>query len=222
MTGDAPDTSPARTKRSVEALAWTLVALAVIVVGLAGFDRWFYESVSLRLNDESRPVGRDFHAITRPLWEGIRFAFASLFAAVLLAALGAVIDDQRKKRYIVALVCVLAIALAANGLQGAIGRVRPNQADTHLAFKPPLSQLFTKQEVCFPSGEATMAFAIATPIAVFFPRWRYLAYACAALGALARLINGAHYPSDVAAGALLGSWGTRGLLAWLIGRKPWR
>lgn len=222
MTGDARSTSAARRERPVEPLVWTMVALAIVAIGLAGFDRWFYESVSLRLNDESRPVGRDFHALTRPLWEAIRFAFASIFAAGVLAALGAVLDDKHWKRYVVALACVLAVALAANGLQGAIGRVRPNQADSHLAFKPPLSQLFAKQEVCFPSGEATMAFAIATPIALFFPRWRYLAYACAALGALARLVNGAHYVSDVAAGALLGSWGTRGLLAWLIGRKPWR
>jgi membrane-associated phospholipid phosphatase len=220
MAGDTPSKSRTQSRRSVEALAWTAVAFAIIVLGIAGADRWFYESASLRLNDETRPLGRDFHAITRPVWEAIRFAFASIFAAAILTALGAVLDDKRWKRYVVALACALAVALAGNVLQGAVGRIRPNQADSHLAFKPPLSQLFTKQEVCFPSGEATLAFAIATPIALFFPRWRYLAFACAALGASARLINGAHYPSDVAAGALLGCWGTRGLLVWWSRHRP--
>lgn len=219
MSVDAPSSSDdMRPRTPIEALAWTALALTIIAVGLAGFDRWFYESVSLWLNDESRPIGRDFHAMTRPFWEAIRFTFASIFAAGILTALAAALDDKRWKRYVLALGCVIAIALAANVLQGAIGRVRPNQADSHLAFKPPLSQLFSKQEVCFPSGEATMAFAIATPIALFFPRRRYLAYVCAAFGALARLINGAHYPSDVAAGALLGAWATRVLLIRLLVR----
>lgn len=186
-------------------LIWIGVALAIIVVGFAGVDRWFYEQVSLRLNDETRPVGRDFHALTRPFWETVRLVTASIWAAVVLAVVGAVLDPRRTARYLLALAAVGVVGLAANVLQGAIGRLRPNQAESHLAFKPPLTELLSKETVCFPSGEATLAFAIAATATSFLPRWRWAFFAAATLGALARLVNGAHYPSDVAAGALLGA-----------------
>lgn len=192
----------------VEALVWTALAVAIVAAGFAGFDRWFYEHVSLRLNDESRPTARDFHFVTRPFWEAVRFTLASFFTPVVLCAIGFVLDDRRRRRYIVALVVVAVVALAANVLQGAIGRVRPNQSTSHLTFKPPFAELLTKQDVCFPSGEATLAFAVAAAAAAFFSRWRYLAFGLACLAAAARLINGAHYPSDVAAGALIGAWAT--------------
>lgn len=57
----------------------------------------------------------------------------------------------------------------------------------------------------FPSGHAATAFAGAAVLAHFAPRLRIPLYVLACLIAYSRLYNGVHYPTDVLAGALLGT-----------------
>ncbi len=57
----------------------------------------------------------------------------------------------------------------------------------------------------FPSGHASTSFACATMLSAFAPRLRVPLYALATLIALSRLYNGDHYPTDVLAGAILGT-----------------
>jgi undecaprenyl-diphosphatase len=56
----------------------------------------------------------------------------------------------------------------------------------------------------FPSGHAMTAFAGATMLAAYLPRYRVPLLALAALIALSRLYNGVHYPTDVLVGAATG------------------
>ncbi len=59
--------------------------------------------------------------------------------------------------------------------------------------------------LCFPSGHATTAFALATLLAAFLPRrWRPVALGWAVMVAATRLYYGEHNPLDVVAGAALG------------------
>ncbi|MBI5106554.1 MAG: phosphatase PAP2 family protein [Solirubrobacterales bacterium] len=57
----------------------------------------------------------------------------------------------------------------------------------------------------FPSDHATAAFAIAIAILLRSRRWGLLAVTMATILAVARVAMGVHYPSDVIAGAALGS-----------------
>jgi undecaprenyl-diphosphatase len=57
----------------------------------------------------------------------------------------------------------------------------------------------------FPSDHATASFAIAVAILLRNPRWGRVALALAALLSVARVALGVHYPTDVLAGAALGS-----------------
>ena len=57
----------------------------------------------------------------------------------------------------------------------------------------------------FPSGHATLAFAVAFVFAAKYPKFRYPLFALAALVAFSRIYIGMHFPSDVLAGAVLGS-----------------
>jgi membrane-associated phospholipid phosphatase len=77
----------------------------------------------------------------------------------------------------------------------------------------------------FPSGDATLAVGAAVAIAAVAPRWRWPALLFAIAVMFARVAVGVHYPSDVLAGAAVGT--ASGLLApravaLLRRRVPWR
>lgn len=62
----------------------------------------------------------------------------------------------------------------------------------------------------FPSGHATIAFAMAVIVSRKEPRWRWAFFLFAVLIAFSRVYLGKHYPLDVFAGAVLGI-----LMGWL-------
>lgn len=98
---------------------------------------------------------------------------------------------------------VVGIGLA-EVLKAATDRPRPYVVDPTLrtpAGKEPDSS--------FPSGHTTVAFAGATVLAFDTPELAPYGYAFATLVGLSRIYEGVHYPTDVLAGAALGS-----LVAW--------
>lgn len=57
----------------------------------------------------------------------------------------------------------------------------------------------------FPSGHTAGAFVFAYLVASFFPMFAIPAYIIASLIGVSRVLLGVHYPSDIIAGAVLGS-----------------
>lgn len=222
--GAADVQAGARVRSCCRRWVWIGCALLLIGAGLAGGDRWFYEHVSRVLNTEDQPLDRDFYTLTKPLWLACRYVFGHVLGALGLCLAVIILQPARWRMVAAAWVIVAGTALLANVAQGAIGRLRPNQAETHLAFTQPFTELLTKERVSFPSGEAATAFALACVLSHLLPRWKAAFYAAATLTAVARLVNGAHYVSDVAAGALLGALLADLTFRWLerrrIGERP--
>src|SRR6476661_9423270 len=94
--------------------------------------------------------------------------------------------------------------LIANLAKYIIGRARPKLFDTLGPFDFQLFS-FTPDHASFPSGHATNIFALATVLAMLWPRGRVLLYTIAAWIAASRVLIGQHYFTDAVGGALLGT-----------------
>jgi undecaprenyl-diphosphatase len=70
----------------------------------------------------------------------------------------------------------------------------------------------------FPSGHTTTSFAAAIVLGMVLPRYKPWFLLAAALIGVSRIVLDVHYPSDVIAGALLGSAVASGLGNWLDSR----
>ncbi|MFC6330428.1 phosphatase PAP2 family protein [Alloalcanivorax gelatiniphagus] len=120
---------------------------------------------------------------------------------VFLALVIWLLDSTQGTRFAQAAVIAYGLEVPAFMLlKHLIKRPRPADMDTTLCvFLKPADRF------SFPSGHTAAAFVMATLMGVFYPVCATVMLAFAGLVGLSRVLLGVHYPSDIAAGALLGS-----------------
>ena len=91
-----------------------------------------------------------------------------------------------------------------------MGRARPSLFDVVGPYHFDVFSI-SARFASFPSGHTVTAFTVALALGWFMPRWRWPLLAVAALVGISRIAVGAHFPSDVLAGALLGIGSTLAL-----------
>src|SRR3954462_994590 len=145
--------------------------------------------------------------------------------ALFIATLGLLFMLANGRRHLawrrVSVAAVLSAGLAlaiAKVISELVDRARPFVADPHGVH------LFSGHaaDAGFPSDHATAAFAIAVAILLRKRGWGIAALVAAAVLSVGRVALGVHYPSDVLAGAALGS--AAALVLWappLRGRIDW-
>ncbi|MGW2562926.1 phosphatase PAP2 family protein [Streptomyces sp. NPDC001514] len=117
-------------------------------------------------------------------------------------------DRERRRDWLRATALVGGAHLASIGIKWVVRRPRPR-----LPAREPLVR--TAGRYSFPSSHATAAAAAAVAFGVLRPAGRRLVSPLAAAMCVSRLVVGVHYPTDVAAGALLGTLAARLGTAWL-------
>jgi membrane-associated phospholipid phosphatase len=196
------------------------VALVAVVAAMIFVDAWAAE-VATGLPE---PIVAFFDWVT-DFGKSVRLLVP---IALLLAAI-AVVDSPtlgRTSRGVLAALGVrLGFLFAAVALPGLvftivkrlIGRARPlveGGADPFIYH--PLG--WSVEYASFPSGHATDAFAIATAVGALWPRTRPVMWTYAVLIALSRIVLTAHFPSDVIAGAVVGTMGALIVRDWFAAR----
>src|SRR3989337_2419150 len=188
-------------------LEQVVVALSLIFIGLLLIDPFMLERATA-LPPEARKFFRTVTDVGRSNWMLIPTGAAIALARVLRqrhvglrnsAAYGLIASTIG-----FVFVSVGGAGLIANLAKNIIGRSRPKLFETMgplefklFAFDPDYASL--------PSGHATNIFALATVIAILWPRGRVLLYSLAAWIAASRVLIGQHYVTDVLFGAILGT-----------------
>lgn len=209
---------------------WWRFALAAVAVLGAVF--WFDRMISVWAQAWPAPVVGFFAFITD---YGLS-DWILLPALVLMVVSGALVLAIRQtvprlallqmtQLYAFIFVGVGLPGLVSNLIKRSIGRGRPevfDQAGTlglHNFFND-----FAYQS--FPSGHTTTAFAFAFVVGFMSKRWFPLALLAAVAVGVSRVAVGAHYPTDVLGGVMvgtLGAYAVRGFFAsrgWLFRRQP--
>jgi undecaprenyl-diphosphatase len=118
----------------------------------------------------------------------------------VFASIGAIMDARARRWLPVTAITALLVGMLADltavGLKETFDRTRPPEGEALIGLPGSAS---------FPSGHATMSFALAAFLSALHPRLRVPLYALAALIAISRAYLGVHYWLDVAAGAALGT-----------------
>jgi membrane-associated phospholipid phosphatase len=103
---------------------------------------------------------------------------------------------------------MLAAQLLATRLKGLIkhrvDRTRPSVVVSGKAYERHAGDDHDSEMSSFPSGHTSGAVAVARAFAREYPQHRLAAYAAAASVGMIQVPRGKHYPSDVAAGLLIG------------------
>jgi membrane-associated phospholipid phosphatase len=168
-------------------------------------------------------------------WETLAKMCSRYFAWHWLMAAGAIsllLAWWRGRRDLMRLFAVMMISaslagLAADFLRGATGRTRPYVQDAEQGFYGVRKEgqwLIIKHAYnSFPSGHTTAISAFTVPL-LLWRRWlALLAIPLVVIVAASRVYLGAHHPSDIVAGAILGTlvavWVWRRLMTRLSGMR---
>jgi membrane-associated phospholipid phosphatase len=166
------------------------------------------------LADKRTSAGNKFHKGLSKINSPICLAVpASLFITGLIEK-----NKTLKENALFITESIVVSSLATWTMKRVVKRDRPAVHD------PSFIAVMNERSYSFPSGHTSEAFSMATSLSMKYRQWYVVvpAFAYAGLAGYSRLYLGVHYPTDVLAGALVGSgsaWLTWKLNQWLCREK---
>jgi undecaprenyl-diphosphatase len=188
-------------------LEQVVLAVSFVLFGVYVLDPFFLER-SKALAPEARNFLRSVTDIGRSNWMLI---LAGSLVALALVLRRTHLGFRNAAGYglIASTIGFVFVSVGGAGLIGnltkyILGRARPKLFDTLGPFDFQLFS-FDPDHASFPSGHATNIFALATVLAMLWPRGKVLLYTVAAWIAASRVLIGQHYFTDAVGGAILGT-----------------
>lgn len=188
-------------------LEQVVLAVSFVLFGVYVLDPFFLER-SKALAPEARNFLRSVTDIGRSNW--MLIPAGSLVAlALVLRRTHQGFRNAAGYGLIASTIGFVFVSVGGAGLIGnltkyILGRARPKLFDTLGPFDFQLFA-FDPDHASFPSGHATNIFALATVLAMLWPRGKVLLYTVAAWIAASRVLIGQHYFTDAVGGAILGT-----------------
>lgn len=165
------------------------------------FDTRILRNMQEHRTDGKTSFYKSISASTMPLSAGIPLAYF---------VTGIVVNKKDLKQNALYLTeSLVASQIISFSTKAIVNRPRPSDYD------PTLIALRSTTTGSFPSGHTSLAFATATSLSIISPKWYVIvpAFSWASLVGYSRLYLGVHYPTDVIAGAIVGSGS-----AWLMNK----
>ncbi|MEI6765546.1 MAG: phosphatase PAP2 family protein [Bacteroidota bacterium] len=139
-----------------------------------------------------------------PAFKFISNSVTPLSIAVPIGAITCAIvrkDSAGISNAIVLSSAAIVVSLVTTSIKYSVNRPRPY---TTWSF---IDHVTSMGSPSFPSGHTSQAFALATSLSIAYPKWYVItpSFLWAAAVGYSRMDLGVHYPSDVAAGALVGA-----------------
>ncbi len=174
-------------------------------------DRWLFVLINERL---ANPV---FDLLMPPFTDWNKTVIG--WGIFVLLWLLLVIRGGKRGRIVGILVVLLVVAsdlISSSMIKMIFERARPCHVINGAPVVPDIHLLVPcGGGYSFPSSHAVNNFALATFLSFYYRRWRWIFFTYAGLIAMSRVWVGVHYPSDIAAGAVIGA-----LFAFLL-KKLW-
>lgn len=171
----------------------TVFLFCVSIINAQNIDINILRDINVNRNKNLDPTFKSISRSALPI---------SIAAPIVMYSVGMIKKDNTiKKQAIFIGETFLVNAFVTTALKQVVKRQRP--FDTY----SDIDQAISASSYSFPSGHTSIAFATATSLSMAYPKWYVITPSFIWAGAVgySRMHLGVHYPSDVFAGAILGS-----------------